>query len=161
MSRMVRAVGAPGRAPAGRGAIWVRLLPASVACAAVLAVAGCGSNASTTAGGSNSSSGAAKHKAAVGTVAVVMRNIAFNPGTVHARVGETVTWTNRDDAPHNVTYNSGPKFTSSPTFTNGKSWSLKLTKPGIIHYMCTIHPGMDGTIIVSASVARPVGGRRQ
>lgn len=115
----------------------------------MLLMAGCGSGPSARAGASSSPLEAAKHKATAGTVAVVMRNIAFNPGTVRARVGETVTWTNRDDAPHNVTYNSGPKFTSSPTFTNGMSWSLKLTKPGIIRYLCTIHPGMDGTIIVA------------
>jgi amicyanin len=77
-----------------------------------------------------------------------MQNINFNPTTIHVKVGETVTWTNRDDAPHNVTYASGPTFASSPTFTRGESWSLKLTKPGLIRYFCTIHPGMDGSIVV-------------
>jgi len=80
---------------------------------------------------------------------VVMRNIAFNPQTIRAKVGETITWVNRDDAPHNVTYVSGPHFTSSATFTNGGSFSLKLTTPGTIRYMCTIHPGMNGTIVVA------------
>lgn len=78
-----------------------------------------------------------------------MRNIAFNPQTIHAKVGETITWVNRDDAPHNVTYASGPRFTSSETFANGASFSLKLTKAGTIGYMCTIHPGMNGTIVVA------------
>ena len=78
-----------------------------------------------------------------------MRNIAFNPRTIHAKVGETITWVNRDDAPHNVTYSSGPRFVSSATFANGHSFSLKLTKAGTIHYLCTIHPGMDGTIVVA------------
>ena len=80
---------------------------------------------------------------------VVMRNIAFNPQTIHAKVGETITWFNRDDAPHNVTYVSGPRFTSSATFTNGGSFRLKLTKAGTIRYECTIHPGMNGTIVVA------------
>jgi plastocyanin len=48
-----------------------------------------------------------------------------------------------------VTYASGPKFTSSPTFTNGHSWTLKLTKAGVIRYVCTIHPGMHGTIFIA------------
>jgi plastocyanin len=86
---------------------------------------------------------------AVARDTVVMRNIAFNPRTIHAKVGETITWVNRDDAPHNVTYYSGPRFVSSATFTNGHSFSLKLTKAGTIHYLCTIHPGMDGTIVVA------------
>jgi plastocyanin len=80
---------------------------------------------------------------------VVMKNINFNPGKVYAHVGQTVTWTNRDDTPHNVTYASGPKFASSPTFTRGMTWRLKLTTPGVIRYMCTIHPGMNGTIVVT------------
>ena len=80
---------------------------------------------------------------------VVMRNIAFNPETVHAKVGETITWVNRDDAPHNVTYVSGPRFSSSGSFDNGGSFRLKLTQAGTIRYLCTIHPGMNGTIVVA------------
>jgi plastocyanin len=78
-----------------------------------------------------------------------MQNIAFNPNSVTAKVGQTVKWTNKDAAPHNVTYISGPKFSSSSTFSNGGTFSLKLTKPGTIKYVCTIHPGMTGTIAVS------------
>ena len=78
-----------------------------------------------------------------------MRNIAFNPQTIHAHVGQTITWVNHDDAPHNVTYVSGPRFTSSATFRNSGSFRLALTHAGTIRYMCTIHPGMNGTIVVS------------
>jgi len=91
----------------------------------------------------------AQRSSAVPPHTVVMRNIAFNPQTIHATVGDTITWVNRDDAPHNVTYVSGPSFTSSATFTNGGSFRLKLTKAGTIRYMCTIHPGMSGTIVVT------------
>ncbi len=78
-----------------------------------------------------------------------MQNISFNPPLIHAKVGQTVKWTNMDSAPHNVTYVSGPQFTSSPTFTNGGTFTLKLTKAGTIAYRCTIHPGMNGTIVVA------------
>jgi plastocyanin len=78
-----------------------------------------------------------------------MQNIAFVPATAHAKVGDTVKWTNKDSAPHNVTYVSGPSFTSSSTFTSGGSFSLKLTKAGTIQYRCTIHPGMNGTLVVA------------
>jgi amicyanin len=78
-----------------------------------------------------------------------MRNISFDPNAIHARVGQTITWTNRDDAPHNVTYVAGPRFTSAPTFTNGQSFTLKLTRAGTISYRCTIHPGMHGSIVVA------------
>jgi len=84
-----------------------------------------------------------------GAVAVTMQNIAFNPATLHAKVGETVKWTNMDQVPHNVTYVGGPKFASSSTFGNGGTFSLKLTKAGTIQYRCTIHPQMVATIVVA------------
>jgi plastocyanin len=78
-----------------------------------------------------------------------MKNIAFIPASLQAKVGETVKWINQDTAPHNVTYVSGPNFTSSSTFSGGGTFSLKLTKAGTIQYRCTIHPGMNGTIVVA------------
>lgn len=84
-----------------------------------------------------------------GTIHVVMRNISFRPATIHATVGQTITWTNQDDAPHNVTYVSGPRFNSAPTFTSGQSFTLRLTRAGTISYRCTIHPGMHGSIVVA------------
>jgi plastocyanin len=80
---------------------------------------------------------------------VTMKNLAFVPVSIHATVGQTVDWTNEDTAPHNVTYVSGPKFTSSGTLSKGGKFSLKLTQAGTIHYVCTIHPFMKATIVVS------------
>lgn len=121
----------------------------------ILLVVGCGSSSKSS---SSSSSPAASNpttaatgaqKPSGGSVTVVMQNIAFNPGTITAKVGQTVKWQNKDSAPHNVTYVSGPKFASSSTFSNGGSYSIKLTKPGTIKYVCTIHPGMSGSITVT------------
>ncbi len=78
-----------------------------------------------------------------------MKNLAFSPAAIHAKVGETVKWTNDDSPPHNVTYVSGPQFTSSSTLDPGATFSLKLTKAGTIHYFCSIHPFMKATIVVS------------
>jgi plastocyanin len=45
---------------------------------------------------------------------------------------------------------SGPKFTSSrPIVSPSTTFSIKLTQPGTIHYVCTIHPWMKATIVVS------------
>ena len=110
--------------------------------------AGCGS-------GSGASSGA-KTTVAVSsvppgrTVQIVMRSLAFNPRAVHARVGQQVTWSNEDNAPHNVTYVSGPRFRSSrPKLQPGSRFSLTLHQAGTIHYYCSIHPWMTATIIVA------------
>ena len=120
-------------------------LSAAVAAASLLA--GCGS-------GSSASSGA-KTAVAVSTVPpgrtvqIVMRSLAFNPPAVHARVGQQVTWSNEDNAPHNVTYVSGPRFRSSrPKLHPGSRFSLTLHQAGTIHYYCSIHPWMTATIIV-------------
>jgi plastocyanin len=78
-----------------------------------------------------------------------MKNIAFDPTSLNAKVGQTVVFTNNDTPPHNVTYVSGPKFASSSTMNPGATFSLKLTQAGTIHYVCTIHPNMTATITVS------------
>jgi amicyanin len=84
------------------------------------------------------------------TITVVMKSLAFNPSVVRATAGQRVVWINRDSAPHNVIYVSGPRFRSSrPVLKPGKRFSIKLTQPGTISYFCSIHPFMRGTIVVS------------
>jgi amicyanin len=79
-----------------------------------------------------------------------MKSLDFSPLAVHVKVGQTVMWVNEDEAPHNVTYVSGPRFSSSrPAMGPGAKFSLRLTEPGTIHYYCTIHPWMKATIDVS------------
>jgi plastocyanin len=81
---------------------------------------------------------------------VVMKSLDFTPTAVDAKVGQRVMWTNDDSAPHNVTYVSGPRFTSSRrVLSPGARFSIKLTQSGTIHYYCSIHPWMTATIVVS------------
>jgi len=79
----------------------------------------------------------------------MMKNLAFSPASVTAKVGQTVEWTNQDTPRHNVFYVSGPKFASSSTLNTGGQFKLKLTQPGTIHYICSIHPFMKATIVVT------------
>jgi plastocyanin len=117
-------------------------LPALVVFALLSTGCGSGSDTTTRAGASTPDSG--------GTVHVVMKSLDFSPAAVDATVGQTVTWTQEDSAPHNVTYVSGPRFESSPTLVSpGDKFSLRLTEPGTIHYFCSIHPWMKATIVVS------------
>jgi plastocyanin len=84
-----------------------------------------------------------------GVVQVAYRNIAIDPDTLRVKVGTTIKWTNYDPVEHNVTSKSGPVSFTSPNFAEGHSVEFKMTKPGIIHYLCTIHPTtMNGTIEV-------------
>lgn len=122
-----------------------RRLRAVLAAAAIL-VAGCGS--SSDAGSRNTTS--TGRPDAVSTTQVAMKVLEFTPANIQARVGQTVTWTNEDTSPHNVSYGSGPRFTSSPTHLNpGTKFSIRLTQAGTIHYFCSLHSWMHGTITVS------------
>lgn len=83
-------------------------------------------------------------------MAVTMKVLEFSPTTVRAKVGQRVRWTNEDSSPHNVTFVSGPKFSSSrPVLNPGATFSISLTQPGTIHYYCSIHPWMKATIVVA------------
>ncbi|HEY2768919.1 MAG TPA: plastocyanin/azurin family copper-binding protein [Solirubrobacteraceae bacterium] len=84
-----------------------------------------------------------------GVVQVAYRNIAIDPDTLRVKAGSTVRWTNYDPVEHNVTSKGGPDHFASKTFAEGGTVEFKLTKPGIVHYVCTIHPTtMNGTIEV-------------
>jgi plastocyanin len=84
-----------------------------------------------------------------GTVQVAYRNIAISPDTLRVKVGSTIRWTNYDSVEHNVTSQGGPQQFASKSFGEGGTFEVKATKPGVIHYSCTIHPAsMNGTIEV-------------
>lgn len=84
-----------------------------------------------------------------GTVQIAYRNIAIEPDAVRVKVGSTIKWTNYDSVPHNVVSEGGAMRFSSGNFGEGRSYELKVTKPGVIHYECTLQPTtMNGTIEV-------------
>jgi plastocyanin len=78
--------------------------------------------------------------------AVAVDNFAFSPATLMARVGQQVTWTNKQGVAHTVTANGGAFNHPMPS---GATFSFTFTKAGTFAYHCTIHPSMQGTIVVS------------
>jgi len=155
---------APAAKPAGprrsaqpRRSIRLGLILAVTA--AVLAV-GCGGNsgsggygggspattaapAATSAGGGSTTSGAGTP--ASGT-AVAIDNFAFSPATLNAKMGQQVTWTNKQDIAHTVTADGGAFDHQMPP---GATFSFTFDKAGSFPYHCTIHPSMTATIQVS------------
>jgi len=124
--------------------------PPALLTIAALALTGCGGGGGD---GSSSSSGGSTAPTTTsggsgGAVAVSMRNIAFAPQNIHAKVGQKIVWTNDDTVAHNVTATSGASFRSSD-FGQGGNFSYTPTKAGTIDYVCTLHPGMDGMIVVA------------
>ncbi len=78
---------------------------------------------------------------------VAIRNFAFAPATVTVKVGTTLTWTNSDQDPHTVTATGGAF--RSPTLATGGTYRFTFTKPGRYDYLCTIHPFMTATVVVT------------
>jgi plastocyanin len=128
----------------------MRRLIAISAGALALAAVGCGGGGG---GSSTSASSAPASSAPVsGNVAKVsMKSIQFNPKTLTVDKGTTVVWTNDDPVGHDVTKQSGPgpQFSSgSGDIGGGGTYKQTFNTPGTIKYVCTVHPGMTGTIIV-------------
>jgi plastocyanin len=149
----------------------------AIACSALLLAAGCGSSDSSSNSNSGSTSSTAASTSGTsstpgsgglkpnttpkyaspsssspiqsGVVAIAYRNIAIDPDTLRVKVGSTLKWTNYDSVEHNVISQGGPAKFASKNFGEGGTYEVKVTKPGIIHYECTIHPtSMNGTIEV-------------
>jgi plastocyanin len=72
-------------------------------------------------------------------------NFTFAPAAITVKVGDTVTWTNRDDIPHTIV--SAGKFRSKALDTDN-SFSFTFTAAGDYPYFCSLHPHMTGTIKV-------------
>jgi plastocyanin len=131
---------------------WLALLLACVALGVV--VAGCG-NSDDDGGGSSdaqktkqgSSGGGGGGSGSAGGAKVSMEGIKFNPASVTVKAGDKVTWTNKDSVGHDVT---GDNFKSGDSggMQNGDTFSQTFDKKGTFDYVCTVHPGMKGSVTV-------------
>src|SRR5262249_12794744 len=83
---------------------------------------------------------------ASGATEVVVDNFSFAPATTAVPVGTTVTWTNRDDVPHNVV--STEKKFASPVLDTDERFSHTFDAAGTYNYYCSIHPKMTGQVVV-------------
>jgi len=81
------------------------------------------------------------------TADVTMKNIQFNPKSISVAKGGTVKWTNDDTVGHDVT-SSSFKSGSAGGIGEGASFSHRFADAGTFKYRCTVHPGMEGTVVV-------------
>lgn len=79
---------------------------------------------------------------------IEISSFVFAPQTLSIKAGETITWTNKDAAPHTVTSDSGSEL-ASPTISQGQSYSHTFNLAGEYSYHCAFHPGMKAKVIVS------------
>lgn len=85
-----------------------------------------------------------------GEANVTMQGLAFQPAELTISAGTTVTWINDDSVGHTVT--AGTRESPTGQFDEnvpaGESFSYTFDEPGTYDYFCSIHPGMNGMIIV-------------
>ncbi|KAA0087153.1 plastocyanin [Mycolicibacterium sp. P9-64] len=86
--------------------------------------------------------------APAGSNAVNISNFAFAPASLTVPVGTTVTWTNKDEEPHTVVSSDGTTF-HSPGMGTDATFSFTFQNAGTFAYICSIHPMMHGTVVVT------------
>ena len=74
---------------------------------------------------------------------VTIQGMKFSPANIEVNAGDTITFTNKDSAPHTATASDG----SFDTGRLGKGDSAKVTVAAGSHaYICKIHPMMKGKV---------------
>jgi len=132
-----------------------RVLAALLTCMALgLVVAGCGGDDDDDGGGGAAATteqpadeGGGGGGGGAGGAEVTMEGIAFKPAQVTISAGDTVTWTNNDSAGHDVT---GDDFKSGDAggLGQGDTFEHTFEEAGTFDYVCTVHPGMEGSVKV-------------
>ena len=84
-----------------------------------------------------------------GSTSVSVRDNAFSPKTVTVPVGTTIRWRNDGVVPHTVTDPGGAY--DSGIMSPGDTFSRTFRSAGTYDYVCIIHPGMAGRVVVTAS----------
>jgi plastocyanin len=71
----------------------------------------------------------------------------FTPARLAVHVGTTVVWVNTGRAPHSATADDGSRFDSSTLYPQA-TFRFTPQHAGAIAYHCTLHPWMQGTLVV-------------
>jgi plastocyanin len=80
---------------------------------------------------------------------VLIQNFAFDPSNITIRAGDTVRWVNKDSVAHTVTFSKDSGLASSAPLSWDQEYAVKIFIPGVYNYSCSIHPEMQGTIVVT------------
>jgi amicyanin len=73
-------------------------------------------------------------------------NFTFAPQEITITRGTTLTWVNDDDIPHTIAA-TNQAFRSKAMDTE-QMFSFTFTEPGTYEYFCSLHPHMQGKVIV-------------
>jgi plastocyanin len=77
----------------------------------------------------------------------------FMPTVLEVSVGRTVRFVNQSAMPHTVT-GVGGSFGNTTMLNQGATLDATFDKVGVFPYYCILHPGMSGSVAVSADTVR-------
>jgi plastocyanin len=94
----------------------------------------------------------------------------YTPSQISINQNNTVTWINEDTEGHTVTSGTGEGLESlvnkkkgtksgifdSGIFRPGNNWTYRFEQPGVFTYFCTVHPWMEGTVVVKKTLAASI-----
>lgn len=73
--------------------------------------------------------------------------MAFRPTSLVVAPGDTVVWINRDLVPHTATAEAARGWDTG-VLAQERSGRVVVGRPGEVKYLCALHPGMRGTLII-------------
>ncbi|MGX1169740.1 plastocyanin [Bradyrhizobium sp. USDA 372] len=76
-------------------------------------------------------------------ITITMDNLVIAPAEVSAKIGDTITWVNKDVFAHTATARNGDFDVPLPP---KKSATSVLKKAGTVEYYCRYHPNMKATL---------------
>ena len=85
--------------------------------------------------------------AAAESLAVEIKDFAYNPPAIEVPVGGSVTWTNQDNAPHTAT-GIDREALQSGAIAFDASYTQTFDTAGTYEYFCEFHPNMKGSVVV-------------
>ena len=80
------------------------------------------------------------------THVVEITGFKFKPDKLNVKAGDTVTWINRDIAPHTAT--SKDKSWDTGKLTRGEEKSIVVTSESEQAYYCRFHPVMKAQLVI-------------
>src|SRR5215207_4645230 len=119
---------------------------ALVLAALAIGVAACGGDDD--GGGGGAAQPASTSACPSDAVVIKMVDIKFDPEKATAKVGQEICWPNEDEVEHDVSAESGADF-KSDLYGKGETFTAKVDQAGTVQYVCTVHPGMTGSIEVT------------